>query len=188
VTPVLFGECHRDAFRGTWVVDTKTARDRRRAREPNAAAIDPPHVQRLRHRGRAGGRHIIEGEKLDRRAAPHVGEIGQHAGNIRGHRRRRRPINYARAGAAAPLRSAALAPARERAAHRDPRYAVIFSQLVLGGQLGAEAKGAAEDAVAYNRDKPASAFASPSQSRKPLSPAEMAAGRPLYLVFFSVQY
>ena len=144
----LAGERHRDAFGNV----------RRQIGERHA--VDGAHANRsLQHlirpdakrlRDRTVRRHIVERKELDRRAPPHVGEIGEHAGNIRGNRRRRRPINHPRSGAAAPLDQPFARKLAERAPHGNARHAVIFGQLVLGRQLGAEAEGAAEDAVAQD--------------------------------------
>ena len=107
-----------------------------------------PDAERLRHR--AFRRHVIERQQLDRRAPPHFGEIGEHAGDVGGHRRRRRAVDHPRAGAAPPLDQPFARQFAERAPHGDARNAVEFRQFVLGGQLGAEAGGAAEDAVAQD--------------------------------------
>ncbi len=144
----LLGEGHGDALGNMRrQIGERHAVDRAHA-DRTLQQLIRTDAERLRHR--TGRRHIIEGEKLDRRAPPHVGEIGEHAGDIRGHRRRRRPVDHARAGAAAPLDEPLARQFAERAPHRDPRHAVIFGQFVLGRQLDAEAEGAAENAVAQD--------------------------------------
>ena len=108
-----------------------------------------PDAERLRNG--AFRRHIVERQELDRRAAAHFGEIGQNAGYVGGHRRRRRPVDHARAGAAAALDQSLAREFAERAPHRDAGNTVEFRQFVLGRQLGAEGGGAAEDAVAQDQ-------------------------------------
>ena len=107
-----------------------------------------PDTKRLRHR--TVRRHIVERQQLDRRAPPHLGEIGENASDVRGNGCWRRPIDDARSGTAAPLDQPFARQLTERAPHGNARHGVIFGQLVLGGQLGAEAEGAAEDAVAQD--------------------------------------
>ncbi len=126
--------------------------------------------ERLRHR--AFRRHIVEREQLDRRAPAHVGNVGEHAGDIGGDRRRRRTIDDAGAGAAPPLDQPLARQFPERAAHGDARDAVMVRELVLGGQLGAEADRAAQDAVAQDQiDLLCLRFAEPVAHPAPLTSA-----------------
>ena len=145
----LLGEGHGDAFRHV----------RRQMRKRHAVERAYAHgalQQRIRpdperFRDRAFRRHIVERDELGGGAAPHVGQIGEDAGNIRRDRRGRRPEDHPRAGAGPPLDEALTREFAERAAHGDARYAVILRQFVLGRQLGAEAERAADDAVAQHQ-------------------------------------
>ncbi len=66
---------------------------------------------------------------------------------------------------------------------------MIAGKLMLGGQLGAEADGAAQDAVAQDQiDLLRLRFAEPIAQGCPLSLTSVAPGGTLYLVFFSIQY
>ena len=120
---------------------------------------------------------------------PHIGEIGQHTGDIRGHRRRRRPVDHAGAGAAAPLDEPFTRQFAKRAPHGDAGHAVTAGKLVLGREFGAEADGAAANTVTQNEiDLLRLRFAEPIAQGCHLSLTSVAPGGTLYLVSFSIQY
>lgn len=89
-----------------------------------------PNTESLRHR--AHRRHVLERQKLYRRATPHLREIGKHAGNVRGHRRWRRPVNYTGADAAPALDELFAGQLTKRTPHGSPRYGVKISEFVFG--------------------------------------------------------
>src|SRR5579872_4576118 len=101
-----------------------------------------------RPRYRAGRRHVIESEELDRGAAAHIGEVGQHPGNVGDDWCRAGPVDHARAGAAPPFNKPLARELAKGAPHGDPRYAIAFRKLILGRKLDAEGERAAENAVA----------------------------------------
>src|SRR6185312_1535447 len=69
--------------------------------------------------------------------------------DVGGHRRRRL-VDDAGAGAAAPLDQALAREFTQRAPHRDSRDAVRIRKLMLGRQPHTESGGAAQDAVAQH--------------------------------------
>ena len=82
----LLRECHGDAFRHMRrQIGKRHAVERAHAHGPLQQRRGPDPE---RFRDGAFGRHIIERDQLGGGAAPHVGQIGEDAGNVRRDRRR----------------------------------------------------------------------------------------------------